>query len=138
MSFFPCSICEDKPRGVKLASLYWAWYAGVNNERRGWKQVLCKTCLIEKFGRLFQNASSASGETDSCFECAGELGQNPLVVYCKLYLPKQAERSFELPVCAMDAATLTGNILLGATRLPDRSSTGPTPSQDGAWSELPF
>lgn len=134
-----CGLCEARPRGEKLASMYWAWFNS-EDERSAWKLHCCKNCMIEAFGSLLVKSNSDSTDEDTCVGCGGTLESDLDVVFLTLYLPKQEPREFELETCASCAARLKAPIQNGGEKLPDRSGRGPSPEapSSGTWTDLPF
>jgi hypothetical protein len=136
--FKPCSACGEKKPG-KFASLYWAHFNG-NGDRKAWRQVLCRECLVENFGSLLGSTNADSMGPSICPACGGTSTDDLDPVFLKLYLPKMPEKEFELATCAACAANLLPLTQVGAAELVNRSAApgAPSPTQSSEWTDLPF
>lgn len=136
MSPRPCHLCQHRKPG-KLASLYWAWYT-TENVRVAWRQLLCSGCFTEAFLTTLRKVGENGEDEVICPVCGTDPGDDLDPLFVVLYLPKQAEREYELNTCSVDAAKLRLQVVDHGERLTDRSGSGrgPTPPADNQWSDL--
>lgn len=138
MSFYPCSNCGQRANG-KLASVYSNWFEP-NGDRAAWRSRYCVGCLTTLMASLKAGQSDESSNLTVCPKCGSDSSQNLDGIFLTIYLPKQPEREYALTTCASCASELRALLLVGATKLGDRSvgAAAPTNSPNSEWSGVPW
>jgi hypothetical protein len=136
MSLRPCSACNQRKLGEKLASVYWSWNRA-DRSRAAWLQRLCIGCFILRVMPLQDEDHS---EAILCPMCHTPSVDDMDPVFARVYVPGQHDSALELPTCPKCAVALRTEAMEGSEPLPDRQAQvgGQAPNLTGTsvWDSL--
>jgi hypothetical protein len=112
-----CGSCEQQVL-EKRASFYWAW-VNADGRRRAYKQMLCATCVIERFSRVIV---ASLEPVLMCPKCGISTVDDYDAVYLTYCLPGMPKQQSEMPLCGVCAVEVRTEALKGATPLADREA----------------
>src|SRR5664279_2601384 len=109
MSLYPCSACEDRPVGVKLASVTWAWNRA-DGSRAAYRQRLCVGCYAMRVLAKPLLAFNAPLTCPGCGEMVSSRSMAP--IFATSFLPGQGRFDHEWPTCGACQARWIGEAQL--------------------------
>jgi hypothetical protein len=139
MSFVPCAVCADRPKG-KLIWTAWVWYTA-DNQRVAYRLSLCQPCFQTMVLPIIKSVEAA--EEMLCVGCGGSVQADLDGTYLTVAAPSAGKLQFELPYDSACAAKARIAVMHGGSRLEDRrevkgQETGPSPAPSSfdVWAAL--